>query len=165
MNKKGEKFISVYWFVILFIVAAAVSYMVISFYGNPYDVREAEVDALTDKVARCMTEGAYLGEGVLSGGWNENFLENCGLNFNVEDVYDWQSEDQYYVEAGIYDFENSKLISSFKGGNENLKQDCELGGENFPVCIEREFYSLDKENNQYRVEILSIVKKVEKNVQ
>lgn len=154
-----------YWFVILFIVAAAISYMVISFYGNPYDVREAEADALTDKVARCMTDGAYLKEEVLSGNWNENFLENCGLNFNVEDVYDWGSEGQYYVEAGIYGFETGEEVVLIGGGNDNLKQDCELEGEGLSTCLEREFYSLDRENNQYRVQILSVVKKVEKNVQ
>ena len=61
-NKKGDKLISVYWFVILFIVAGAIAYMTVSFYGEPYDIREAEAYALTNKVARCLSEAGYLEE-------------------------------------------------------------------------------------------------------
>ena len=51
MNKKGgDKIISVYWFAIIFIVATGIVYMVLSFYGKPYDIREIEVDLLTDKI-------------------------------------------------------------------------------------------------------------------
>jgi len=164
-NKKADKIISVYWFAILFIVAAAIVYMVISFYGEPYDVREAEAYALTNKVAGCLSEAGYLKEGVLNEDFRENFMEECKLNFEVEDVYNWKEHEQYYVEINFYNFSTNQSISSIKKGNEALMIDCESKGKIFSVCLERSFYTLDKEKNQYQINVLSIVRKRDKNVQ
>ena len=165
-NKKANKIISVYWFAILFIVAAAIVYMVISFYGEPYDIREAEVYALTNKIAGsgCLSEAGYLKEGVLNEDFKENFMEKCKLNFEVEDVHNWREHGQYYVEINFYDFLTMEEISEIKKGNEALKMDCGKG-KTFPVCLERSFYALDKEKKQYQIDVLSIVRKTEKNVQ
>jgi hypothetical protein len=164
-NKKADKIISVYWFAILFIVAGAIAYMVISFYGEPYDIREAEAYALTNKVAGCLSEVGYLKEGVLNEDFRENFMEICKLNFEIEDVHGWREHGQYYVEINFYNFSTNQSISEIKKGNEALKMDCELKGKTFPVCLERSFYTLDREKNQYQINILSIVRKTEKNVQ
>lgn len=164
-NKKGDKIISVYWFAILFIVAAAIVYMVISFYGEPYDIREAEAYALTNKVAGCLSNAGYLEERALSAGFKENFIEECNLDFETEDVYSWKEHGQYYVEINFYDFSTNQSISEIKKGNEALKMNCGLKGKTFPVCLERSFYTLDREKNQYQINVLSIVRKTEKNVQ
>jgi len=164
-NKKGDKLISVYWFVILFIVAAAIVYMVISFYGGPYDVREAEANALTNKIARCLSYAGYLKEGVLSADFRENFIKKCKFNFEVEDIYGWRELGQYYVEVNFYNFVTMTEAFTIKEGNEALKTDCGLKGKGFPVCLERSFYVLDKEKNQYQTDILSVVRKTDKNVQ
>ncbi len=169
-NKKADKIISVYWFAILFIVAAAIVYMVISFYGEPYDIREAEAHALTNKVAGCLSEAGYLKEGVLNEDFRENFMEECKLNFEVEDVYSWREQEQYYVEINFYDFLTMEEIHEIKEGNEALKTDCELKGKTFPVCLNRSFYALskkdqDQDQEQYQINILSIVRKTDKNVQ
>jgi len=163
-NKKADKIISVYWFAILFIVAGAIVYMVISFYGEPYDIREAEAYALTNKVAGCLSEAGYIKEGVLNEDFRENFMEICKLNFEIEDVYGWREHGQYYVEINFYDFSTNQSISTIKKGNEALKMNCELKGT-FPICLERSFYTLDVEKNQYQINVLSIVRKTEKNVQ
>ena len=164
-NKKGNKLISVYWFVILFLVAAAIVYMVISFYGEPYDIREAEANVLINKVVRCLSDTGYLKENVLSTEFEQNFLEECKINFEIEDAYDWKKRGQYYIEINFYDFLTEQSISTIKGGNGALKTDCVLKGEGFPVCLERSLYLLDKEKNQYQINFLSIVRKTEKNVQ
>jgi hypothetical protein len=163
-NKKADKIISVYWFAILFIVAAAIVYMVISFYGEPYDIREAEAHALTNKVAGCLSEAGYLKEGVLNEDFRENFMEECKLNFEVEDIYGWREQGQYYVEINFYNFLTMEEIPTIKKGNEALKTDCGKGNT-FPVCLNRSFYTLDIEKNQYQINILSIVRKTDKNVQ
>ena len=163
-NKTGaDKIISVYWFVILFIVAAAIAYMVFSFYGKPYDVRELEANALTNRVADCVSEKGFLKEEVLMEDFKEKFLVQCDLNFKVEDVYDWKNQGQYYVEVEILDFNSKGKISEASSGNENLKDFCELEGEKLPICIKRSFYSIDRKNVQYQINILSIVKKIDKN--
>ncbi len=165
MNKKGDKLISVYWFAILFIVAGGIVYMVSAFYGKPYDVREAEADILTSKVARCISEAGYLEESVLTENFKNNFAGNCAINFQVEDVYEWRERGQYYVEIEFFDFNTKQKVFEISEGNAGMKPDCELEGKNLPVCIERNLYSIDRDGNQYQINILSIVRKTEKNVQ
>ncbi|HEB46898.1 MAG TPA: hypothetical protein ENI22_00320 [Candidatus Pacearchaeota archaeon] len=163
MNRKGgDRIISIYWFTILFIVAAAIVYMVAVFYGKPYDVREIEADILMDRVSDCVSKAGYLLDSALE----ENFLENCGLNFDVEDIYGWGEEGQYFVEVNIKDFLSLRQITpSSKKGNEALKEFCNLEGDILPFCLERTFYTIDKTGKQFRVDVLSIVRKTEKNAQ
>ena len=165
-NKTGtEKIISVYWFAIIFIVAAAIVYMTASFYGKPYDVRQIEADLLTNKVAECISEAGYLNEKILNQQFVENFLENCNINFNVEDAYGWREQEQYYIELNLIDFSSGKKILEIKEGNLNLKSFCNLKGVNLPYCLERSLYVIDKNNIQYQANILSVVRKTEKNAQ
>jgi len=126
-NKSGSKVLSVYWFAILFIVAGAVAYMVILFYGAPYDVREIESNILTTQIANCLSQGGYLKEGILTESFKENFLEECDLNLEVEDSYGWNEGSEYYIEVGIHEFEESAVrgmgsaILEIVEGNPNLK--------------------------------------------
>ena len=155
-NRKGtDKMISVYWFVILFIVAGAVVYMAGVFYGNPYDMREVEANVLVNQIADCIAEGGKLKEKIIDekGNFllnNDNFFEVCNLNFDVEDFKGWKEQGQYYVEVEEFEIEK---------GNVNLKLHCDKDGKNFPVCVERSFY-VSKE-----IKILVVVGKTEKNVQ
>lgn len=162
----GDKIISVYWFAILFIVAAAVVYMVISFYGEPYDVRELEANILTNQIAGCLSEAGYLIVD-LDQNFQDNFLGICDINFEVEDVYRWKEQQQYYVEVNILDFLSKESNFMIKAGNEDLKDFCESEGKSLPFCLDRSFYVLDRNNgnSQYQVNILSIIRKTEKNVQ
>ena len=127
MLKKGSKIISVYWFFILFIVAAAVAYMVYLFYGTPYDIREIEARILTNQIADCISEGGYLRGRILEDNFTNNFLDKCNLNFDVEDIYDWKKQGQYYAEVNFHEFDESapnsfgKKILGIVNGNENLK--------------------------------------------
>ena len=164
MNKGGaEKIFSVYWFAILFIVAAAIVYMVSSFYGKPYDVRDVETGLLTDKAATCLSLGGYI-----TGNWqalnNNTFLAECGLNFNVEDAYGW-NDNQYLIEIEFLDFNSGLVLKEISVGNPNLKFDCAVEDRNFPVCLEREMYTIDKADRQYKIKIFSAVRKTEKNAQ
>jgi len=164
-DKKGsDRIVSVYWFAILFIVAAAIVYLVVSFYGKPYDVRGVEANVLTSRVADCFSKGGYLVESSLQFN-SENFLEKCDLIFQTENDYDWNTLKQYYVEVSVTDFNSGgEIIPSIDVGNINLKDSCGKEGENLPVCVRRSFYSVDRENNQYKVNIIAVVRKTEKNV-
>lgn len=164
MNKRGDKIISVYWFVILFIVAASIVYMVNAFYGKPYDVREIEADILTSKIARCISEAGYIKEGVLEESFKENFMDICELNFQVEDIYGWREQEQYYLMLEFFKLNQMEEIFSSEYGNKNLKDFCGFDEKNFPVCLERSFYSLDKNGDQYKINLVSVVRKTDKNV-
>jgi hypothetical protein len=168
MEKKGaEATISVYWFVIIVIVAGAIIYMVSIVYGQPYDVRKAEAGILASNVADCVSEGGYLKENVLGDeSFKNNFLEVCGLNFDTENAYDWKSQGQYYAEVNFYDFETGANSGfSISVGNPNLKAYCGMNGNTLPYCVNQSFYALDRDQNSYRVEVISVVNKGEKNVQ
>lgn len=158
MNKRGgDKLISVYWFAILFIVAAGVVYMAVLFYGEPFDVREIEANALTDRVADCLVRGGELVEG-----WENKNLESCGITFEVEDTEGWEN-DQFYLKVEYSKFSENNFIVLIDEGNSLLKEEYK-GGDNFPVCVERSFYAVDEAGGQYEIKVLSVVRKTEKNV-
>lgn len=146
MDKVGaDKFLSVYWFAILVIVAGGVVAMVLNFYGNPYDVRDVEASRMINQIADCLSDGEKLNSDLL----NENLLENCHLNFEVEEQWE---QGQYYVE-----------VQGVSAGNSNLKDFCNLN-EKSVVCVDRNVYFLDENNQGTAIKILSVVRKAEKNV-
>src|SRR3989344_2410676 len=56
LNKKGaDKILSVYWFAILFIIAAGILAMVYVFYNSPFDVRQIEGEILASRIASCIS--------------------------------------------------------------------------------------------------------------
>ena len=165
MNKIGaDKMLSVYWFIIIFIVAAAIVYMTALFYGNPYDVRSVEANLLVKQVSDCFVEENYFirGRDIESQGFSDSFLDICGIDFSVEDDYGWK-DDQFLINVEVYEFNNKTLLFDFEKGNFNLR-DCSKELKKIPFCIERSFYSIDTDNNEYIVKIFASVRKTEKNV-
>lgn len=145
MNKKGaDKFLSVYWFLILFLVAGAVIYMASLFYGSPFDVRDIEGNIMADQIANCITSQGYLDDKIFSSDFQNNFPADCGINFSTEDFSDWQSNGQYYAELSAYKFNQNpeqqfygesgsyassnlgEQLMSVHSGNPNLKTSWEL---------------------------------------
>jgi len=166
MRKKGaEKILAVYWFAILLIVAGAIAYMVSSFYGNPYDIRDIEAGILTDKIASCVGDGGYLREDFFTPDFNENFLEKCGLTLQTEDTYGWKNN-QYYLKLSVRNFNSfDDPFLEISEGTSSLGDFCGLEGATNPYCLKRSFYVIDKQQNQYQIDTLVIVRKTEKNVQ
>tara|TARA_Y100000034_G_scaffold101437_1_gene125756 strand:- start:1328 stop:1807 length:480 start_codon:yes stop_codon:yes gene_type:complete len=158
MNKKAtDKILSVYWFIILFIVVAAIVYMVSVFYGEPYDIREIEANVMINQIADCITKNGKLKEDFNK---DVNLLDYCHFNFNVEDFKDWNNN-QYWINVSKYDFNTQKFSFEILEGNVNLKEFCNKGSS--VKCVEREFYTLDKDE-PYAIKILSVIRKTEKNV-
>ena len=172
MNKYGtDKILSVYWFGILIIVAGGIFAMVYTFYHHPYDVRELEANTMANKVADCLSSNGKINLNILDDAENfllnnDSFLEICNLNFEVEKK--WEDEPQYYVEINFYKIENiDNPIFEISNGNKNLISSCVIQDEEYEKlakCVEKRFYSLAGNNNQYLIKILSIVRKTEKNV-
>ena len=172
-NRIGaEKIISVYWFVILIIIAGAVVAMVSLFYGSPYDVRVTEANIMINQVSNCLSQSGELNKNLFISEnsekkFNENFnlLEECNLIFETKFE---NAVGEYFLEAEFYDLNNERLFS-ISEGNSNLKTDCKIAeGEKkykrLSKCVDREFYSLDSENQAYKINILSVVRKTDKNV-
>ena len=162
MNKKAtDKILSVYWFVILILVAGGISIMVNNFYNQPYDIREIEANLLINHVADCISTGGMINQIVFESDFKNNFMNICDLTFETEKDFD---EGQYYLNIDI----SGKNNINIQKGNKNLVSSCgveaEVEKERLAKCVERDFYSLDSSENIYSIKILSIVRKTEKNV-
>jgi hypothetical protein len=171
INKKGDKLISIYWFVILVLVAGGIIAMVHVFYSSPYDVREIEAEILSNKVADCISFGGEMNsrlislQGVFKESFKDNFLQECSLNFDSNKEFE---PPEYYVEVGFYPGAGPRESFSLMGGNKNYKQDCELEEslrKKLVQCSEREFFTLSPNGQIYLIKVLSIVRNTEKNVQ
>ena len=89
-------------------------------------------------------------------------MQRCSLNLETPDFAGTKGE--YYTEVNFYEFETgTKLDFDIVQGNFNLKSSCGLPGLTQPVCSQKSFYVIDKEQKKYRVDIMSIVNKVDKN--
>lgn len=173
-SKKGaEKILSIYWFVILIITVVGIYGMVTLYYHHPYDIRELEANLLANKIADCISNKGELIEnlfndtsGEVSEEFNKNFLENCRITFNVEDKHNWKKRFQYYLEVNFYDID-LKSLGSISKGEKIWEKDCEINkGEDYEKlvkCVNTRFYSLYKDK-PILIDILSIIRKTEKNV-
>jgi len=176
-NQRGtDKILSMYWFVILVLVAGGVFAMVYNFYSAPYDVRETESNILAEKIADCISTQGIIDSKFLSGSIfnteiSKTFMDNCSFNFAVEEGYGDSKVTQYFYEVDFYtpkDTESSAF--SFNGGNLNWKGDCFIKKEsgkdytNLAKCTEKRFYALSGNGEQYLIKILSVIGKSEKNV-
>ncbi len=164
-NKRGQDVMSLYWFLILAVIAGGIFAMVYVFYGTPFDVREIEANILTNKISDCVSYGGKISSNIIADGVfqpNSNFLGQCHLTFISNE---WEDQ-QFYSEINFYkigDLENS--VFRIKEGDNKWLPYCSLGNEEDLVkCFDRSFYSVDDLNNQYIIKILSVVRKSEKNV-
>ncbi len=174
MNKKGaDKILSVYWFAILIIIAGAIVAMVSVFYGYPYDVRDIEANMIVNKISDCLSQDGRLNPDLFSEtGFNKEFsLHNCNFNFETEKKFkpgeSFTNETQYYVEINFYNLTTNENVFKISQGNSNFLADCEIESEDYErlvKCVDRNFYSLDDSENVYSINILSVIRKTEKNV-
>lgn len=147
MNKRGDKILTVYWFLILFLVTGGIIYMVYLFYGAPYDVRMIESTALGDQIANCITSQGYLNDSVFNSNFEKNLTSFCHLNFSVEDVYGWGNQTQYYVELGIYNYDPNSFdllgtpVVKVYAGNVNLKTAWQLNALSVTSQPSQNFFS------------------------
>jgi hypothetical protein len=177
MNKRGtDKILSLYWFVLLTIIAGGVFAMVYIFYGSPYDVREIESGLLAEKVADCISTKGIIDSDLFSGkdfnkNINNTFQSKCSITFHVEDEYRDEQIIQYYYKVEFYTPSNLTIpLFSFYNGNNNWETDCFVKKGNnkdyarLAKCTEKRFYAVNKGGEQYLIKILSVIGKSEKNV-
>lgn len=86
LAKKGaDKILSIYWFAILFIIASGIFAMVYVFYNSPFDVRNAEADALGNQIVSCILQ-----DGKISSSWasakTKTDLETCQTSAECQKI-------------------------------------------------------------------------------
>jgi len=172
MNKKGgSKIITMYWFVIILIVAGGIFAMVYSFYNYPYDVRELEGEIMINSIADCLSTGGEMNEKLFEEGefsevFKTNVLEECHLNLEVEESL--EIDPQYYFKVDFYNASNLNIpLFDISEGDKNMIADCNIQEEKEYLrtarCVEDDFFSFN-EKDLYLIKIIVAVKKTEKNV-
>ncbi len=163
-NKKAEQMISVYWFVILILVAVGIYAMIAAYFNYPTDVRQWEAEVLGNRVADCISENGKIVQ-ELNEEFKSNFLIICGLNLEAQKL----EQPQFYIEVNFFNVENlEESIFNFSKGNYAWKEQYFLQEEGkFQRVVkgsEKRFYSVDNQGKQILVEVLTVVRKTEKNV-
>jgi hypothetical protein len=177
MNKKGsDKILTIYWFVVLTIIAGGIFAMVYIFYSTPYDVRGIESEIFAERIADCISRQGIIDQSFFSGKeLNRNitgsmFTRRCNINLNVEEGYGSISQVQYFYRVEFYTLKNTTTpMYSIYDGNTNWESDCAIKQDSkdykrLAQCTEERFYALNKGGEQYLIRILSIIGKSAKNV-
>jgi len=170
-GKKAEsKIISVYWFVILLLVATGIIVMVNVFYGSPYDIRRIEAEILSENIANCISPGGEINEDLLSPTeifkeeFRDNFLSRCNVTLDAQSEF---KDIQYYLEIEFTKKDSPKrVLFEIVEGNPNFKEDCNLDGtkhEKLVQCVQKEFYSMGEKGTLYSIKMTSMVRKTEQN--
>jgi len=157
MNKKAtQKLLSVWWFFVLTVVGAGIVIGVLIYYSADADLREAEANILSERIANCLVEQGYL-----QGDFSQNFniFEKCGLKKEVFDA-----GTSFYLKISVYDEAGNlfKGISPIVEGDRSFEKDCQIeekiSARYFPRCAEKKELFLYKENEAIkkgRIEILA----------
>ena len=167
-NKRGSSgLLFLYWIAVMTLFAIDFYWVVASFYGAPYDIREVEANLLINRVADCVSYGGRINSNLsftnITSEKNSLFFDNCPLNFSTGN-----EKIQYYVRINFYKIDNlNEPVLNLSRGNSDLVPYCSSQETkqygNLPVCSEKSFYSLDDSDNQYIIKILTIVNRADKN--
>lgn len=133
MNKKaGSKYLSIWWFFVLIVVAVGIVGGVIGFYGNPLDVNTVEAKILNDKLFDCILDKGIMRTEIL----NDKILENCNIKI---------SEDYW-----VYVYVKGENVFEKGFGRASFQEECDMGNKYlksryYPDCFERKLILGDYE--------------------
>tara|TARA_Y100000310_G_C20515584_1_gene731019 strand:- start:34 stop:450 length:417 start_codon:yes stop_codon:yes gene_type:complete len=113
MNKVGgEKVLSIWMFLIFGVIALAVFVMVSMFYGQEFDIREAQAEVLVLRLENCFSS------------YSEDFLiDSCNIR---------ELDEDFYFSVEVYG--EGELIEEYSSGSPGFEVECELPSENFARC-------------------------------
>ena len=156
MNKVGsENILSIWWFLVLAIVAAGIALGVFMFYSADVDVREVESGIMVNKIYDCLNNNGYLRSDVFLD--NFDLYKECDIN---RDVF-FEDGAGYYLNVLIFDG-NVNLFENHSR-SEDLKRNCIIGKgiktKDFPECFSGEenfLYISDGIQKELIVRVLAV---------
>ncbi|MEK6945667.1 MAG: hypothetical protein AABW63_02650 [Nanoarchaeota archaeon] len=131
-NKIGdEKYFSLWWFLVISIVAIGIIAGVFIFYSSPIDARDVESKIMYDKISNCLVRGGFLENDVLNS--NFDIFEKCGLKKEI-----FSGETSFYFNLGFVS-DGKKIRGDITQGDFSYGKDCEITqsieADKFPVCF------------------------------
>jgi len=153
LNKKGgEKVLSIWWFLIIVIIAVAIVAGTLIFYGANINVKKAEGIVMAEKLANCIVKGGYL-QVSINKLEDFDFFNNCYLD---EEII--KDPSNYYFEISVKNLDTGQE-KKIKRGNPEYEQDCRISSvtvaKYYPRCAEFKFYALGKNKERLIVSILA----------
>lgn len=154
-NKRGEKLLSIWWFIVLGIIGVGIVIGVLIFFSSEVDIKVVESQILNDRIANCFFEKGYLNEAVLLE--NYNIYKDCEINESV-----FGTGSYFYFNIQIYNSEGkTQLKEPISRGNAALIKDCEIqkvaSSKYYPRCSKSEtsVYCVG-DSNPWKINILTI---------
>lgn len=155
-KKGGEKYLSIWWFFILILIAASIVAGVAMNSVGEANSKEIESDILATRVVDCLVSQGMIKQSLVDG--SMDILNECGLNKKIID-----ETGKYYLRIEIFDSDkcdiNNKDFNCVGRLNEfgvhAFNVQCNQPGENFPKCIEKKFYALNSSNDRFLVKIMA----------
>lgn len=114
MNKKGGKYLSFWWLLILVIIGLAIAGGVIIFYSKNIDVKKMEAEILVGRLSDCLAGGGKLNQNLLNDDFN--IFSECKLNEKI------LSDSEHYFRVNVEGDKKKKIES----GNADIKTQCKI---------------------------------------
>jgi hypothetical protein len=145
-NKKGEDFLSIWWFLVLAIVGVGIVAGVYVFSTTELDLRQTNAEILVNSLINCFVDNSVIKNEFFNSFQGESQILNfCNLNDNV-----LNSNKLFYSKLELYQGEN--LVNSLFIGNAQFQDLCNITSkvtaENYPVCFQEELNVFYFKNNQ-----------------
>lgn len=132
INKKADsKVLSMWWFLVLIIIAVGVMAGVMIFYAKKVDVRLLEADLMSKKLYDCLAAYGIVNQEFLNG---RDLFDICYLDKEVV-----MNSGRYFIKIELLDLQGNNLFSAKKYGNSAFEEDCNVGNSfidapKYPKC-------------------------------
>lgn len=176
-SKKGFV-LSIWWFIMVIIIASTIYTIVNMFFQSPLDIREMEVNSLINQVSDCIyyagrfnvninsfsdtssinnnrpsdNEGNLLNEVKID---KDFLIKNCNLNLFDENH---PEEMQYFIQVNVYELKTvsnsldykGNLLTTYSAGNENFKDLCSLQLQKVTIPSTNTLEKIKYKDNNYK---------------
>ena len=149
-NKKaGGKYLSIWWFFVVVIVAVGIIIGTFMFFGKDIDLRRTEADVLNARILGCLVSQGQIDNNFLEG--NFDIFEKCGLNREIIDSKD----SKYFIKIEL-DKEGFVQLPVY---GDNFEKSCYIQSitkaEYFPRCIDNKLSVYDSEGNKLNLRVIT----------
>tara|TARA_Y100000310_G_C20382627_1_gene668858 strand:+ start:273 stop:791 length:519 start_codon:yes stop_codon:yes gene_type:complete len=151
-KKGGEKYLSLWWFLVLIMITGSIVIAVSAFNIADVSTKEIESDILISRFVDCIVDAGVLNQKFLDKDFN--IFEKCYLNKEIID----KKGGKHYLGYEVYDFKNCDIIKGKtscknpiiqeKFGVAVFETNCHLPGGHFPLCSEKYVYVLSEKGKK-----------------
>jgi hypothetical protein len=150
-NKRAEsKLLSIWWFLVLILIAGGIIFGTALFYADKIDVRTLEVSIMASRVAGCIVTNGYIQENAV-----KDILKECGFDSSIID-----KSSEYLLKVGFRDISSNLTQKEIYFGNRAFEEDCKIGisvnkAVNYPKCLEKNMLALNASGSMFEIKILA----------